>query len=327
MAEEQGATGACLQEDQSGRPTSRSIPQQEEADLFVPLSEEAAAQALSSTDSTILPPEPRATRGAGMRAVQLEPPSITKVFQGRAATAKARNDSDIRVIVLHTPEGGVQATLGVLEGTRASFDFYLPLSGELYRCNDYRRHVAWHAGDWPYNARSVGIEQGDFAAKSGRFPDDHYRRLAYLVAYLIQTTATPLRYAKQYGEDGLIDHSTITPDRRFDPGPHFKRQQLLELVEAYLTGAEPSPWRSSSAAESGMTWTRGQLTAVQGAVARREHKRDNNVMRQLEAGKSYSTDGYTDSGETVAGSSRWYHLSAAAGHGWVHSSGGTYNEG
>lgn len=314
MGDEQQSSVSCLQEDQSGRETgSRSIAEG-------PLSVEEAEQILSSTDSTMLPPEQAETRD--VRAIHLEPPPITRVLQGRAGTAQRRSDSDIRVIVIHTPEGGVGATLGVLKETRASFDFFLPLSGELYRCNDFRRVIAWHAGDRPYNERSVGIEQGDFAANSGRFPDEHYRRLAYLVAYLIQTTSTPLRYAQTYGEDGIIDHRTITPRRRSDPGANFKRERLMELIQGYLDGRAASPWGSSG----GITWAFGEFTAGSGAVARREHRRDNNVMRTLEAGRSYRTDGYTDAGENVAGSSRWYHLSAAAGFGWVHASGGTYVE-
>jgi hypothetical protein len=259
--------------------------------------------------------------------MRLDPPSISKVFQGRAATPQARAASDIRVIVLHTPEGHVDGTLSVLTSTRASFDFFLPLSGALYRCNDYRHAIAWHAGDWSYNQRSIGIEQGDFAANAGQFPDDHYRRLAYVVAYLIQTTATPLHYAQHYGEDGIIDHRTITPQRRSDPGLHFNRQLLMELVQGHLNGTETSSWALSSTTSGGITWKRGRFTAGSGAVARREHERGNNVMRLLEAGTTYTTDGYTDSGEHVAGSSRWLHLSQSSGYGWVHTSGGTYTAG
>ena len=86
--------------------------------------------------------------------------------------------------------------------------------------------------------------------RSGEFPDDHYRRLAYLVAYLIQNTSTPLRYAQVKGEDGIIDHRTITPHRRVDPGDNFKRQLLLDLVQRYLDGTEPSPWANGD----GITW-------------------------------------------------------------------------
>lgn len=322
MYEEETESKSCLTEDQSGR---ESEGQQDAVDdpRFIPLSEEEAGQVLRSTDSTILPEEPLAGGEALDAAVRLDPPPIARVLQGRAATARNRAGSDIRAIVMHTPEGGVSATLDVLKGTRASFDFYLPLNGDLYRCNDYRRNIAWQAGNWPYNERSVGIEQGDFAARSGTFPDEHYRRLAYLVAYLIQNTSTPLRYARAFGEDGIIDHRTITPDDRTDPGANFKRQLLLDLVQGFLDGAEPSPW----AASDGITWARGAFTAGPGAVARAEPRRGDNVIRDLTVGETFVTDGFTDAGQDVAGSSRWFHLALSAGHGWVHSSGGTFVQG
>ncbi len=326
MINEQLAPESCLQKDQSGR-ESVTLEAGLERGMFVPLTEEDAARALAYTDSTILPPEVVLASGreggAESGTVQLSPPPITRVFQGRAVTPFVRARSDIRAIVIHTPEGGQQGTLDVLNGTRASFDFYMPLNGELYRCNDYLKHIAWQAGDWHYNQRSIGIEQGDFAAKSGQFPDDHYRRLAYLVAYLIQTTNTPLQYAKAKGQDGIIDHSMITPDDRTDPGVNFKRQHLLDLVKGYLSGAEQLPWVQSGS----ITWVRGELKAGMGAVARREPKRENNIMRNLVTGNIYTTDGFTDAGESVVGSSRWYHLSEAAGYGWVHSSGGTHTQG
>jgi hypothetical protein len=66
----------------------------------------------------------------------------------------------------------------------------------------------------------------------------------------------------------------------------------------------------------------GSLVAVQGATARRRPSREGDEVRQLTAGERHATDGFTDGGEAVAGSARWYRL--ADDGGWVHSSGGAY---
>ncbi len=73
-----------------------------------------------------------------------------------------------------------------------------------------------------------------------------------------------------------------------------------------------------------IVWQRGSITASRGAIARGKPSRESSQQRDLVEGKSYETDGYTDEGQHVAGSSRWYHLSEASGHGWVHASGGEY---
>lgn len=293
MADEQLAAGSCLQADQSGLPTPRA------------LSPDAAAAARGVAARQ--PPDTRA------RAAR---PHLHAVHQGRAATAQTRAPQDIRAIVIHTPEGGEPGTLGVLSGTRASFDFFLPLSGRLYQCNDYWRYIAWQAGDWAYNERSIGIEQGDFAARSGGFPEAHYRRLAQLVAHLLETTATPFRYAIAYGEDGIIDHATITPATRSDPGANFRRDLLMRLVEESFGsdhGTDP-------------IWVRGSLLAGPGAVARLKPSREGGTLHRLTNGQAYATDGYTNRGEEVAGSARWYHLAQESGYGWVHASGGQYRD-
>jgi hypothetical protein len=67
----------------------------------------------------------------------------------------------------------------------------------------------------------------------------------------------------------------------------------------------------------------GSLLAVQGAVARDRPARDGTEIRMLAAGTRHATDGMTDDGEDIFGSSRWYRL--VADRSWVHSSGGVYS--
>jgi hypothetical protein len=66
----------------------------------------------------------------------------------------------------------------------------------------------------------------------------------------------------------------------------------------------------------------GSLEAVQGAVARNRPSRQGGEVRRLDAGSRHPTDGLTDQGEHVFGTSRWYRL--AADQSWVHDSGGNY---
>ncbi len=69
---------------------------------------------------------------------------------------------------------------------------------------------------------------------------------------------------------------------------------------------------------------RGSLTAVSGALARYQPGRVGAPLQGLAAGTAYATDGYTERGQQVGDSARWYRLAPEAGGGWVHSSGGGY---
>lgn len=155
-----------------------------------------------------------------------------------SVTPRARSATDIDMLLMHTPEGANEAgVLSVLSGSRASFDFYLPPSGRLYRCNDWSRYIAWQAGDWPINQRSVGIEQWDYAARMGAAPPEHYDRLALVTAWLCSQTSIPPRHATTYGEPGIVAHAVITPDDRTDPGPGFDWEQLISKTTRVLSGS------------------------------------------------------------------------------------------
>ena len=65
----------------------------------------------------------------------------------------------------------------------------------------------------------------------------------------------------------------------------------------------------------------GSLVAVEGALARGGPSRDGE-SRPVATGQRCVTDGYTDEGQDVEGSARWFRL--ADGQRWVHASGGVY---
>lgn len=171
------------------------------------------------------------------------------ILQARAVSAVPRDPKDISHIVLHTPEGYEQGTLDVLNGTRAGFDYFLPLSGNLYNTNNWYRYIAWQAGDGiqreqSYGYHSIGIEQGDFAANARGFGEAHYRRLAHLCAWL-QSEHLPsvqVRHETARGQSGggYIYHRTVTPGLRTDPG-NFPMDDFLSLVSGFLRGSEHEP--------------------------------------------------------------------------------------
>jgi N-acetyl-anhydromuramyl-L-alanine amidase AmpD len=209
------ASGSCLAADQSGL-----------AGAHDPLSADTAHQAQQRLQGTDAP-----TLGG----------LITEFRQCRACSAIPREASQIDVLVMHTPEGPCAPTLAVLDGTDAGFDFYLPLGGTFYQCNDFNRFVAWQAGEWNTNLRSVGIEQGDYAAHSGEFPQEHYDRLAQLVAAIVSVTSIPVQRATGLGQPGIIAHRDVTPGLRTDPGDTFNWDLLFQLVAAHMGASPPQP--------------------------------------------------------------------------------------
>ena len=82
--------------------------------------------------------------------------------------------------------------------------------------------------------------------------------------------------------------------------------------------------KGSSSGEIRVTAEAGVVVAATGAVARDAPRRNaGGNQRQLEEGKKYETTGFTDDGESVESTSRWYRLNNRK---WVHASGGTYKK-
>lgn len=72
----------------------------------------------------------------------------------------------------------------------------------------------------------------------------------------------------------------------------------------------------------GFTPAAGTLVAVAGAISRGGPSRSFPIMTKLTAGQAYKVDGFTDRGQFVSESSRWYRTQTPAGPGWVHVSEG-----
>lgn len=151
-------------------------------------------------------------------------------YQAQAAMPHYRSNADIKTCLLHTPEGGVSGTLGVLSGDRAGFDFFVPPSGEKYKCNDYNKYISYHAGDWNVNVESVGLEQWNYASQMHLAPPEHYYRIAEIGAMLVDTTSIQIKY----GYGGFIYHEDVTPGARCDPTncrkSFFDIDQFLQYV-------------------------------------------------------------------------------------------------
>lgn len=226
--QEQGVVKSCLAENQSGG--VRGIALADNLDVkygvFPPEEIEAEAEAALSA--------------MGVAEKALAPPKVTRYYQGRAASRARRTKADINKVVMHTPEGGEAGTLSVLNGTGASFDWFLPPSGNLYRCNDYYNYIAWQAGNWPVNQTSIGIEQWDFARNMPNAPDAHYHRLARLSAFLVESLDLAIRRTRDKNSYGFITHADVTPGARWDPG-EFDWDRFLELTLDYRRGSSTKP--------------------------------------------------------------------------------------
>ena len=93
-------------------------------------------------------------------------------------------DLPINRIIIHVAEGGFKGTYQWFKNRAAasSAHYVVGSAGQVAQMVP-ERDIAWHAGNWPYNETSIGIEHAGFTNRTV-FPDAQYRASAKLAGYL-----------------------------------------------------------------------------------------------------------------------------------------------
>lgn len=127
-------------------------------------------------------------------------------------------------------------------------------------------------------------------------------------------------YREQFFTSALVEcgaHGNARDVRYLSDTPEVVARAIVVGIQAYFTALQPKP---------GVVWRGGQFhVTVAGAISRSAPSRTGRALRGL-GPAVFVTDGYTEGGQRVAGSTRWYHLARESGYGWVHSSAGRYTE-
>jgi len=144
----------------------------------------------------------------------------------------------VEYIVIHDTEGYWNTAMDLVrDPTYVSWHYTIRSSDGQIAQHVPTKDVAWHAGNWYVNAKSVGIEHEGFAAKGTWYTEAMYRTSAKLVGYLARKYDVPLDRAHIIGHDnvpGTIP-STIK-GMHWDPGPYWDWSHYFDLMGAPLAG-------------------------------------------------------------------------------------------
>jgi N-acetylmuramoyl-L-alanine amidase len=136
-----------------------------------------------------------------------------------------RGAREIDVIVVHVAQGSYSGTISWFKKSRSNVSAHYVVSreGKVAQCVR-NEDIAWHAGDWPYNRRSIGIEHAGYAdePKTAR----QYRSSARLSAYLSRRFGVPV------DRRHIIGHREVPGINRSCPG-RFDFGKYLRLIKHY----------------------------------------------------------------------------------------------
>ncbi|MFJ3194414.1 N-acetylmuramoyl-L-alanine amidase [Streptomyces griseoviridis] len=139
----------------------------------------------------------------------------------------------IKYIVVHDTEGTWDGVLNLVQDpTYVSWNYTLRSTDGFVAQHVKAKDVAWHAGNWYVNAKSIGLEhEGFLAAPDSWYTEAMYRSSARLVRYLAGKYRIPLDRQHILGHDNVPGPTTSTVSgMHTDPGPFWDWRHYFELL-------------------------------------------------------------------------------------------------
>lgn len=136
-------------------------------------------------------------------------------------------------IVLHDTEADWATTLQLVQDpTYVSWHYSVRSSDGHIAQHVATKDVAWHAGNWYVNAKSVGVEQEGFlVTPDAWFTEEMYRASARLVGYLSRKYDIPLDRQHILGHDNVPGTTAATiAGMHTDPGPYWDWSHFFTLL-------------------------------------------------------------------------------------------------
>lgn len=147
-------------------------------------------------------------------------------------TADRPSDLPVDFVTVHDIEGTAADAIGIFwdNTSQVSVHYVVDTDGTVYQTLR-EKDVAWQAGNYWYNQRSVGIEHTGFDATGYQWYNaTEYLGSAKLAAYLLTKYGIPLDH------DHVMSHGTTpaptlgTSPNHVDPGPYWLWDYYLGLI-------------------------------------------------------------------------------------------------
>ncbi|MBB5935855.1 N-acetylmuramoyl-L-alanine amidase [Streptomyces zagrosensis] len=134
----------------------------------------------------------------------------------------------IDFVVVHVTQETYADTIKIFQNSKKKVSAHYvvrSVDGLIGQCVR-EKDIGWHAGNWDYNTRSVGIEHEGWVDKPEYFTDALYRASADLTAFLCT------RYGVPVDRQHIIGHNEVPGATHTDPGQHWDWPRYINLVKS-----------------------------------------------------------------------------------------------
>lgn len=148
---------------------------------------------------------------------------------GNNYTPANRGRAGIDKIVVHVTQGSFSGAINWFKNSQAQASaHYTVRSKDGFVGQSVReKNIAWHAGNWNYNKRSIGIEHEGYVSQPSWFTDKMYRSSARLTAHLAK------KYRIGISRKNIIGHNQVPGATHTDPGQYWNWKKYMNYVKTY----------------------------------------------------------------------------------------------
>ncbi|MEU6124875.1 N-acetylmuramoyl-L-alanine amidase [Streptomyces sp. NPDC047123] len=180
--------------------------------------------AVATAVPAVLLPTTRAT--AQERAVDYPLAESVPASTSNYTAANRSTTYPVNHVVIHVTQETYADALAIFKNPAKKVSAHYVVrskDGHIAQCVR-ERNVAWHAGNWDYNTRSIGIEHEGWVDKPEYFTDAMYEQSAALTAAICSTYGIPK------DREHIIGHNEVPGADHTDPGPYWDWTRYLRIV-------------------------------------------------------------------------------------------------
>ncbi|MEW2626204.1 N-acetylmuramoyl-L-alanine amidase [Streptomyces sp. NPDC048106] len=142
-------------------------------------------------------------------------------------TASSRPGSyAIDRVIIHVTQETYTDALAIFQNAEKQVSAHYVVrsaDGHVAQCV-HESDIAWHAGNWSYNTRSIGIEHEGWVDQPSYFTNALYEQSAKLTASICD------RYGIRKDREHIIGHYEVPGTDHTDPGPNWDWVRYIRLV-------------------------------------------------------------------------------------------------
>ncbi|GAA3817277.1 hypothetical protein GCM10022226_42460 [Sphaerisporangium flaviroseum] len=215
----------------------------EVARLYADTVYELLGRGVRAAGIAVAPQEVTADRGAYARTLDLNAQAASPDYPDASWVAASSSNYTVSSrptsyaidrVVIHVTQGSYAGTISWFQNPSAAVSAHYVVRSSDGAVTQMVRNkdVAWHAGNWSYNTRSIGIEHEGFVSDPSWFTDAMYRSSAALTRSICD------RYGIPKDRAHIIGHVEVPGATHTDPGPHWDWNKYMQ----YVTGGGGTPW-------------------------------------------------------------------------------------